>query len=464
MEDRQTKSRVSRGWRSWLRRLVAANPVLSKIASNTGWLVFEKVLNKGIRFFVGVWVVRYLGPEAFGTYSFGLSFVGIFMAFSTLGLKEILVRNLSRDGREDGEILGTALVLRVMGGIMTMGVAAVTIALIRDDWTTQLVVLLLSFQLILKGIDVFDFWFKSEIQSKYPVVVRSIATLLYAGGQVACIMLGLPVEAFAALVAIQLGLQTTGIYIAFRMVREAQPNWTVSRRAALDMMADAWPLIIAGISVSVYMKIDQVMLGQMVGDAEVGIYATAVKISELWYFIPITIASSVFPKIVSMRENVSDSVYEERMQALYDGMALLAYFVIVPMTFLAEPVIELLFGNAYSASGSVLQVHIWAFLFVALGVARSRWLVAENLTQFSMFSTLLGAFANVSMNYALIPTLGGHGAAWATLLSYSVSVWGTLLFVPDLHKVFTMIGKAILSPFRLLIIFSKYKKYINYDY
>ncbi len=460
MEDRQTKSRVLSRWGRWVRRFVAANPVLSKIVSNTGWLVFEKVLNKGVRFFVGVWVVRYLGPEAFGTYSFGLSFVGIFMAFSTLGLNEILVRNLSRQGREDGEILGTALVLRSFGGVATMGVVAVTIGLIQDSWTTQLVVLLLSFQLVLKGIDVFDYWFKSEIQSKYPVIVRSIVTVMYAGGQVACIMLGLSVEAFAALVAIQLALQTAGIYVAFRLVREEQPNWTVSRTVAWDMMADAWPLIIAGLSVSVYMKVDQVMLGQMVGDTEVGIYATAVKISELWYFIPITIASSVFPKIVSMRENVSDGVYEERMQALYDGMALLAYAIIIPMTFLAGPIVELLFGNAYSASAPVLQVHVWAFLFVALGVARGRWLVAENLTRFSMVSTLIGALANLAINYVLIPSFESNGAAWATLLSYSVSVWGTLLLMPNLRKTFVMIGKSLLVPFRAAKVFRNYKKII----
>lgn len=449
MEDQKSKSKVFSKWVSWFRHLVSANPVLSKIASNTGWLMFEKVLNKGIRFFVGVWVVRYLGPESYGAYSFGLSFVGIFMAFSTLGLNEILVRNLSRERREDGEILGTALVLRSLGGVATMGVVAVAMGLIQDSWTTQLVVLLLSFQLVLKGIDVFDYWFKSKIQSKYPVIVRSIVTLVYAGGQVACIMLRLPVEAFAALVAVQLALQTAGIYVAFRMVREKQPNWTVSRVAALEMMADAWPLIIAGLSVSVYMKVDQVMLGQMINEREVGVYATAAKISELWYFIPITIASSVFPKIVSMRENVSYGVYTERMQALYDSMALLAYVVILPMIFLADPVVELLFGSDYSQSVPILQIHIWAFLFVTLGVARSRWLVAENLTRFAMLATLLGAVANVVINYVLIPEHGGEGAAVATLLSQFAAVYLSCLMHSRTRSLMVRLSKSIAVPFRL---------------
>lgn len=342
-----------------------------------------------------------------------------------------------------------------------MGVVAVTIGLIQDNWTTQLVVLLLSFQLVLKGIDVFDYWFKSEIQSKYPVIVRSIVTVMYAGGQVACIMLEFPVEAFAALVAIQLALQTAGIYVAFRMVREEQPNWTVSRTVAWDMMADAWPLIIAGLSVSVYMKVDQVMLGQMINEREVGIYATAAKISELWYFIPITIASSVFPKIVSMRENVSDSVYTERIQALYDGMALLAYIVVLPMTFLADPIINLLFGGDYSQSVPILQLHIWAFLFVTLGVARGRWLIAENMTRFAMLAALLGAASNVVINYVLIPEHGGGGAAVATLFSQFAAVYLSCLIHSKTRSLMVRLSKSIALPFRPRSAYQNIGKFIS---
>lgn len=402
-----------------------------------------------IRFFVGVWVVRYLGPEQYGVYSYALSFVGLFAALSTLGLDNIVVRNLSREGSSEGEILGTAFTLRVVAALLTMGVVAATVFSVADRWVVQLAVLVVAGQLVFKAADVFNFWFQAEIKSKYPVWVRSGVTLLFAGSQVAFILAGFSVLAFVSLVVGQAALQVLGTFLMYRLVRGAErPAWTFSSSVARQMTQDAWPLIFAGLSVSVYMKIDQVMLGEMVDEAAVGIYATAVKVSELWYFIPAAIAGSVFPKIVSTKENASQTVYDERMQTLYDLVALISYSIVVPVLLSATPLIELLFGVEYAAAAPILQVHIWAFLFVSLGVARGKWLVTENFTRFAMFATLLGAIANVGLNVILIPTHAGLGAAWATLISQGVAAYFSCLMIPSLRKVFVQMTKAIGLPFR----------------
>ena len=52
------------------------------------------------------------------------------------------------------------------------------------------------------------------------------------------------------------------------------------------------------------MKIDQVMIKEMLGAEAVGQYAAAVRLSEVWYFIPIIIASSLFPAIVILKKSV----------------------------------------------------------------------------------------------------------------------------------------------------------------
>lgn len=65
--------------------------------ANTSWLFAEKILRMVVGLFVGVWVARYLGPERFGLLSYAQSFVGLFSAFATLGLDEIVVRELVKD-------------------------------------------------------------------------------------------------------------------------------------------------------------------------------------------------------------------------------------------------------------------------------------------------------------------------------------------------------------------------------
>jgi O-antigen/teichoic acid export membrane protein len=418
----------------------------------------ERFVNMTIRFFVGVWVVRYLGPEHYGVYSYALSFVGLFSAVSTLGLDNILIRNLSSEEWGEGEVMGTAFALRMAAGVLTMGVVAATILSVSDEWITQLAVLVVSGQLVFKSADVFKLWFKSEIKSKYPVWVRSGVTVLYAGSQVTCILLGLPVLAFLILVMAQTGFKVLGTYLMYRYVpKERNSLWVFEWAVARRMMQDAWPLIFAGLSVAVYMKIDQVMLGEMVGESAVGIYATAVKISELWYFIPTAIAGSVFPKIVSSKENATREMYRDRMQAFYDVMALLSYGVILPVVLSASPLINFLFGSEYAEAGPILQVHVWAFLFVSLGTARGKWLVTENYTKFSMFAATLGAISNVLLNAIVIDVYGGFGAAWATLLSQAIAAYVVCLTIPTLRK---QLSKSIVLPIRIISAYKNVKKMI----
>nr|WP_258096168.1 flippase [Salinibacter sp. 10B] len=434
----------------FLQRRIRDSPTLRKILGNTSWLMFERIVNMTVRFLVGVWVIRYLGPEKYGVYSYALSFVGLFTVVTTLGLDGIVVRNLSSKKWSEGKVMGTAFALRMVAGVLTIGVVAATIFSVSDEWITQIAVLVVSVELVFKSADVFKLWFKSEIKSKYPVWVRSGVTVLYAGSQIACILAGFSVLAFVILVVVQTGLKVIGTYLMYRHVPEkGNPPWKFEWTTARQMMRDAWPLIFAGLSVAVYMKIDQVMIGEMVGESAVGIYATAVKVSELWYFIPTAIAGSVFPKIVTSKENASEEVYQKRMQAFYDILALLSYVIVIPMTLVAEPLVGLVFGAEYSESGSILKVHIWAFLFVSLGAGRGKWLVTENFTRFSMITAVVGAIVNVGLNYILIPSYAGTGAAWATLISQVVAVFLSCLIWRRLHGVFVQMGKALFVPFRI---------------
>src|SRR5690554_4573541 len=70
-------------------RILERSDVLQKIVTNTGWLIMEKGISMGISFFVAVWVIRYLGPDLFGKFSYAMSMVALFGAIATLGLDNI---------------------------------------------------------------------------------------------------------------------------------------------------------------------------------------------------------------------------------------------------------------------------------------------------------------------------------------------------------------------------------------
>jgi O-antigen/teichoic acid export membrane protein len=426
------------------------NPTLGTLFENAGWLMGERVVKMAISFLIGVWVVRYLGPEQYGVYRYAISLVGLFTAVTTLGLDKIVIRNLASSEWEDGEVMGTAFVLRVGGAIVTMlAVAAITFSS-NDEWVTQLAVLIVSGRLLFVSADIYKLWFKSEIRSKYPVWIRSAVSFMYSGLQVTFILLGLSVTSFIALYLVQSGLKLGGTFIMYECLSEnGTSEWSFDLDLAHVMMSDAWPLIFSGLSVAVYMKVDQVMLGKIIGEESVGVYATAVKVSEMWYFIPTAIAGSVFPKIVSSKENVSEGLHHKRMQALYDLVSLISYLVIIPVVLSADPLMRFTFGVEYSGAAEILKVHMWAFLFVSLGATQGRWLIAENFTRFAMVAAILGASVNIVLNIVLIPKYGGVGAAWATLFSQAASTYVAYFFYERLWLVLLQLSKALIVPIRV---------------
>jgi PST family polysaccharide transporter len=212
-------------------------------------------------------------------------------------------------------------------------------------------------------------------------------------------------------------------------------HWKWSLTTAKNLLRESFPLIFSGFAILIFMKIDQIMLGQMKGNSEVGIYSAAVRISELWYFIPTTIVSSVAPAIYAAKEK-SEHHYYKRIGQLLRLLTYISLAISIPMTFLSKNIVLLMFGDGFTEAGSILAVHIWASLFVFMGVATSPWFIAEGLNNVSLGKTLLGAILNVILNFLLIPSYSGLGAAIATIVSQAVAAFLSNAVDKRTHKLF----------------------------
>ena len=187
--------------------------------------------------------------------------------------------------------------------------------------------------------------------------------------------------------------------------------WLLMRR----LMEEAWPLVFANLAIIVYMKIDEVMLRQLVGPKAVGIYSSATRLSEVWYFLPMALSVSVLPALMRAKEGSAEA-YRLRMQQYFDLSAGVAYALSIPIALASPWIVRVAYGPAFAEAGPILAVHIWASIFVFLGVARSQWLVNEKLQRFYLAATLAGAVSNIGLNFVLIPRWSGLGAAWATVI------------------------------------------------
>jgi len=296
--------------------------------------------------------------------------------------------------------------------------------------------------MIFQAFDVIDFWFQSQIQSKYTVYAKNAAFLLVSITTVLLILLNAHIIAFAFIILCEFIMGAVGLVIAYRLKGYFLRQWRFSLAQVRKLINDSWPLILSGIAVMIYMRIDQVMIGEMLGDGHVGIYSVAVKLSEAWYFIPIAITMSVFPAIIDARK-ISKSLYNERLQQLYNLMTWIAVAIAIPVTFLSHDIIRIVYGTNYIQAAPVLSIYVWAGVFVFLGIASGKFLLAENYTRIAFYRTLFGAVINVALNIILIPKYGINGAAVATLVSYFMAVF-FLVFIDRTRQQSIMMLKSFL--------------------
>jgi polysaccharide transporter, PST family len=218
----------------------------------------------------------------------------------------------------------------------------------------------------------------------------------------------------------------------------------VSAHVVRSLTRESWPLLLAGIAVTVYMRVDIVMLGLLAGDQETGIYAAAARLSEVWYFLPVAGMAALRPVLARLMAAGHNSDYNQVLQRFMTGATAVSIVAVLVVSLGAPTIITLLYGDAFSAGTSVLRWHILATPFVFLGVASSPWFIDRGLTRQVLLRSSVGAVINVSLNAILIPPLGGQGAAIATLVSYATSAVLINGVLPAGREVFRMQMRALM--------------------
>jgi polysaccharide transporter, PST family len=375
----------------------------------------------GVGVFITLYIARYLGTSKFGTLNYATAFVAMFFPITTLGLDGATIRYLVNNTYPKNQVLCTVFWLKLLGGLVALFICVGGIYLFRpnDSITISLVAILASVGVI-QAFNTIDIWFQSQVQSKYTVIAKNTAFILASALNIILIRGNFPLTTFAVATLVEAVLGAFGLIIFFSFQGHTIKLSQWSTSLAKKLLLESWPLILSGLSVMLYMKIDQLMLGEMIGDKAVGIYSAAARISEAWYFIPMAISSSTAPSIFAAKKT-SEELYYAKIKKLIRSMTFISIIVTIPMTVSAGFLMSTLFGSEYAESGSILAVHIWASIFVFMGVATSTWFIAEGLNALSLQRTLLGAITNIILNFILIPHYQGMGAAIATVISYAVS-------------------------------------------
>lgn len=431
-----------------------------KYFGNTLWVVIDKILRMAIGIFVTIAMGRYLGPIKFGVLNYVIAYVGLFSTLAYLGLNEIIITEIIKFPENIYKIKGTVFLLILFASLITILLISISLLFQSNDSTTKVYILILSLSLLFQPFYVIDYYFQSQVLSKYSVSSQFFSLIFISGLKLFLIYIDASLKYFVIVALLESLLISLGfVVIYFKKSNNKFSSWTFEFSLGKKMLQKSWPIILSGVSIAIYMRIDQLMLKNILGFEAVGNFSVAVRLTELWYFVPMSIGSSFFPALINAKK-LNEELYNSRFMKLMSIMVLISLSITIITLFFSKFIILKLYGISYIDAVQVLNIYIWASVFVFLGVVTSKWYIIENLNKISFFRSVFGAIVNIVLNYILIPKLGINGAAISTLISYSVQVYFSNLLFKKTRNLFYLQTNALflIYPFKYFMNLVKTKK------
>ncbi|HDH7823203.1 TPA: flippase [Raoultella planticola] len=424
--------------------------------TNIIWLMSDSILRLGLGFIINVWLARYLGPEQFGSFNYSFAMIAIYSAVASLGMNGVVVRELVKGDVDNSIIMGTSFFLQVIGSISAAVFVILTVMILRPhESSLMLAVICMLPSVLFRSSDVIKYWFESTVSSKYTVISQNIAFFVSAFVKIIIIFSDGGYYFIAVTVSLEALILSILLFYFFKKKTNLF-KWKFDYEEAKRLLNISWPLVLSGVALMLYMRIDQIMIGNIIGDAAVGIYSVAVKMVEVWYFIPVAIVSSLFPKIIKLREQSKES-YDKRLQFLYDILVIIGVTLALAITFVSDYIISLLYDHHYFSASKIIKLYAWVSIFYFLSSASGRWYINEGLQKYALTRNLAGLFIGIVLNYILIPIYGAEGSVYATLIAFGCA--GYLFDALSIRTRYAFIQKtkSLWLPGNILRLISHYK-------
>jgi len=431
----------------------------NKIVKNIIWLFFDKILRMGLGVLVSIYLAKYLGPTEYGELSFGISFVYFFLVVSMLGMEPILVREITKNPNQTNQIISTSIILRLFAGTI-MFILSSIIAFYFYKWSKFLFIFVISFQLFFQAGDIFGSFFLARVQSKYVVISRNTGFIISSILKLVLILFNVSLLVFAYAILIEFFIALLLLIYFYKKSSLKVKISYFDKSLARQLLISSSPLILSSVFYVIYTKLDIIMIESLSNSEQVGYYAVANKLSEVWFFIPTIIISSFYSEIIELRNNNYEK-FKIRILELMTVLSFLSVAIIVFFLFFSKQIIVYFYGLEYVSSVEIFNIHIWSCLIVFSAVVSGVWYVANDLQKYTFYRTGAGALVNVALNFILIPIYGGLGAAYATLGAKLLASYLMNLMNKKTREVFFLQTESYLNLIKISPVILHSKSIIN---
>ncbi len=423
-------------------------------------LISSNILKYAINIYVSVIIVKYLGANLFGVFSYVNSITGIISVFSSLGLQVIVVKEIVLKQKPIGDILGSSFFLSFLSGFIAAATQVIILIILNP--TERLIIhigIINALIFLFDTFKIFTYYYEAEVKSKIVAKINNATLIITTVLKLLAIYFNAGLYIVAIIYVLDYVISGILLLIVFSKNEIQLHEFKVKKDMCLFLLKKSLPLILSGLFIGLYMKIDQVIIKNILGNVESGVFALVVRLTEVWFFIPVIIQSTLFPNILKKQQTESSKSYIELFK-LYKILIIFSLIVILFITITGSIIINNLFGSTFLGAKWPLLISIWSLLFVSIGVARNSFILSNNLNNLYLYSTIIGTIINVSLNLFLISKIGILGASVATFVSQLITSHLTSFIFKELRSQFYLVNKVLLN----VITFNKYYKMENMNH
>jgi O-antigen/teichoic acid export membrane protein len=395
-----------------------SNTGIKKYLTNLTWLSIGRLALMATSFATLIVAARILGPESYGILNYVLSFVGLYGIIANLGIDGVVFRELTSRKEARNLILNNALALRFSTGCFAVISVLITLLFIKEDPHTEFLMFLFSLSFLTQTFSLLSFDFLKDAQGKYVTIAQVCTSILSNALKIAVLFFYNSLTLYILVLVLE-GL-LLGVFYLYQMklLKRSGLELKLNKKELVYTLSLSLPLMLVALCTELYARIDQIMLKHLLDIQAVGYYAAAVRITELWYFIPTLILGSLFPAFINTQHNTSE--YDKRMRMMIMSLIVVGSILSIVIYFSSSILIKIIYGDGFSASVPILSIYILSLVGSFLSFLFYQDLFIKNKIFLIIIISSAGAVANILLNLMWIPAYGAAGAAWSTVLSYSM--------------------------------------------
>jgi O-antigen/teichoic acid export membrane protein len=399
------------------------------IARNATVLGAARILERGSGLVLALLISRQIGVAGLGVYATATAYFSLIAIAASAGSTSLLIREIAKaPERTSDYVVHASIIAGALSGLVAL-VAWIVVphAGYSHQLETSLLLIVLA---VVPGTlnTIQEAAFVAHQRVELETITTFVSTIVLLGTSAYLLTHGHGViSVLVTFVIVEYGVTICYFVLINRFIVRLRLRFR--RSFALQLIRDIRAFAAMSLLAAIFARPEVIMLSLITSEVNVGLYVAALKIVDLWSFIPEVYMTNVFP-VLSRSFHVRDGRAQRIQDVALTHLAAVAIPLSVGICVAAGPIIEFFYGPGFE--GSVLLLRILAVTVTAVSVWAVLWrvLAAGGRQSSVLRSQIITIGLRVGLGYILILWLDQRGAALATAGSLVIF---TMLLAAEIH-------------------------------